>query len=306
MKIIRWAAWGTGVVAVVVMSAYGLKVIRWVVHHHQPADQAQAAPRSAAECAPENPCPAQISAHLDYKETYTASEEEAGHGSSHAEMTISATFTQKLNMDYNCPACEPEFDEIPGTEGNIPGSSSGSFKLTSESRFQGVPDPIVLWDHSVETYAGSIVDANTNLADQLAADGSPVIVGGAVADNSKPACKTTGNMHDPPDSCPQNGVLPAHVELSYELHPRSDRPAAQPAASQADKQAALWEDYLSDKWYGATTTKLRTDGRLSGYEVTFDGQKTFDRKGTKAEPGDQSYFKHLRVTVRIARTGGGG
>jgi hypothetical protein len=304
MKIIRWAGWGVAVTAVVVVSAFAITVIRWALDRHDSGNGGQAArvQHSRPASSEDNPCPAQISVRMDYKETYMASEEEGGHSSSHAELTKSGNFTQKLTMVYNCRVCPPKFGEVQGAEGNVAGLSSGSSKLVAESQFRGLPDPTVLWDHSTETCAGSVVDAYTALADELAAHGSPVIVGRAIADSSKPACKAEGNMHEDADHCPILGVIPAHPELQYKLHPESDRPATTPAANAADKHGVQWLDYDSDDSCGTTTTKLKRGPKVTGYEVKFDGQKTFERKRTRAEPGDASYSKHLRVTVRIAGT----
>jgi hypothetical protein len=267
----------------------------------------------ASDCGSEDrPCPAQITVHLDYKETYTASEEENGHSSSHAELTVSGDFTQKLNLEY-MPDGTPDFNEISG----VAGSSSGSFKLSGESKSRSLPDPEVLWDDKVMTMAASLDDAYAELADSSAADGSPIIEGRAAASMKPADCKTTGNMHADADTCADAGAMPitmeppgscqktcGNLDLQYKLHPQSELPAANPTASEADKQAAGWLDYTSEDWYGTTTTTLKSGGKISGYEVTFDGQKSFERKGTKANPGDSSYSKHLRVTVKIARTGG--
>jgi hypothetical protein len=301
------------VAAVVVVSAAGIAVLRWVRHRRDSRgdDPSPSAQHANSSCSEDNPCPAQISVHLDYKETYTASEEENGHSSSQAELTVSGDFTQKLTMTY-VPDGTPDFGEVSGAAG----ASSGSFKLAGESKSRSLPDPGVLWDDKVTTMAASLDGAYTGLADRLAADGSPIIVGRAVAEMKTADCKATGNMHEDADTCADTGAMPitmhprgtcqntcGDLSLPYKLLPESERPAANPAASEADKEAAKWQDYNSENWYGTTTTRLKSGGKVTGYEVTFDGQKSFEHKRTKDNPGDSSYQKHLRVTVKIAETG---
>ena len=276
-----------------------MAVIGWIDISFASARAIRSAPAIAsAPCSEDAPCPAQISAQMDYKETYTASEDERGHSSADVELTVSGTFSQKLRMTY-LPDGTPEFDEVP----DVGGASSGSFKLAGESQQRSVPQPDVLWDHKVLTMAAGLDDAHAGLADSLASDGSPVIVGGVSSDPHKVDCKTTGNMHEEPTACPATMVMPVTLDsscqdancvslgLQYELHPDSDRPAPTPTASDADKRAAAWLYYTSDTWYGTRTTALKAGSRVSGYEVTFDGTKAFTHKGTPANPGDASVLQ---------------
>lgn len=266
-----------------------------------------------SSCAQDRPCPAQITAHVEYDGTVKGWTDDAdGHPDSwQADLTASGNFTQKLNMRFDCPACPPEFDEVYGPAGGTPGSSSGSYKASGEEQYRSVPHPKVLWFHSVMSAAGGVDDAYTELADKDKWDHGPVVDGGLESDTGQGKCTTAGTLYGPtectafeevdglgmPDADGHTGL-----HLNFELHPEGDRPAAKAGASKADKKAAgCGYDFISSDWYGTNTTELKSGGRVIGYEITFDGEKNCERKPNKGEPGDETMHKHLRVTVRVSR-----
>jgi hypothetical protein len=104
---------------VVAAPTFGILVIRWLPHHSASCDpiSASIARRLPSGCRSEDrPCPAQLTSHLDYKETCTASEEEDGHSSAHAELAIFANYSQGLNLTY-VPDGMPDFEEVAGVAG---------------------------------------------------------------------------------------------------------------------------------------------------------------------------------------------